>query len=221
MSRTKKYNIINGFKICNTCKINKSITEYPKKKDSISASCKICKNKRYYEKVRPLIYKGKIKKFKIKDGKKICSKCNIEKRIEEYPNHKGCIGGIHTRCKECEKIYIKNYRLKNKKTLYDKRKEYRRKNLKEIKEKERLKYLKRKPEIQAKAKINKIHLREDIKAYKRNRHKNNILIRLSGNMSNQIRKSLKLNKNNNTWSKFVDFNIYDLKAHLESKFTKV
>lgn len=97
----KKHSIIDGYKICNVCEINKSIFEYSKNKDSISSSCKECKKKYYHEHTKAKRNKGKAKTFEIKDGKKSCTKCKELRPINQYGKCKKTKSGLTAICKIC------------------------------------------------------------------------------------------------------------------------
>ena len=44
---------------------------------------------------------------------KICSKCGLEKDLDEFGNLKSSKDGKLSRCKECTKEYMKEYQRKN------------------------------------------------------------------------------------------------------------
>lgn len=59
---------------------------------------------------------------------KKCNKCGSEKELKEFYNDKNSKDGVVSHCMECQKIYSKEYREKNKETLKKKKKEYYHKN---------------------------------------------------------------------------------------------
>ncbi len=68
-------------------------------------------------------------KYPIKDGKKICVECEIEKSVDDFRKSGKTKDSRHSRCKSCDKINrekpenqerIKKYRLENKKTAKEK-----------------------------------------------------------------------------------------------------
>lgn len=62
--------------------------------------------------------------------KKICSNCKTEKRIEFFNKKSNSKDGYSSKCKECNKEYLKNHYLSNK-DEYKKRNKLNRKKLKE------------------------------------------------------------------------------------------
>lgn len=58
-----------------------------------------------------------------KGGRKICPRCGINKRLDEYHKKKG--GLTHSHCKECRVVESREYWLKNKKRLTAQAKTYR------------------------------------------------------------------------------------------------
>lgn len=70
---------------------------------------KICKTKKI------IVYLSvSLPKFPIKDGKKICSKCLIEKGVEHFWEEKRNKNGYHARCRDCVKIAKDKYADRNK-----------------------------------------------------------------------------------------------------------
>lgn len=57
-------------------------------------------------------------------GKKICSKCNIEKELLDFNKNKLSKDGYKPCCRECQKIESKIYKQKNKKKIKEQGKEY-------------------------------------------------------------------------------------------------
>lgn len=55
---------------------------------------------------------------------KKCNKCNIEKNITSFCKNKSKKDGLDIYCRDCNKEYKKNYNIKNKKKLSNKKKEY-------------------------------------------------------------------------------------------------
>jgi hypothetical protein len=66
--------------------------------------------------------------------KKLCVKCNSEKKISEFHNNKNGKYGVHSQCKICKNKYKKKYREKNKELIKEKSKEYSVNNKDKIKE---------------------------------------------------------------------------------------
>lgn len=65
-----------------------------------------------------IIYEMKLLLFK--NGLKICTKCGVEKSIDEFYKNKNCKNGYDPKCKECFKEYYYNYKkvVSNKKSGY-------------------------------------------------------------------------------------------------------
>ena len=59
---------------------------------------------------------------------KTCSKCNIEKPLDEFSSNKGGKQGKHSKCKGC----VKEYQIQNKCRIASKKKEYYEKNKEEV-----------------------------------------------------------------------------------------
>jgi len=56
---------------------------------------------------------------------KKCSKCGMDKSLEEFYANKRAKDGLDYKCKACSKIACKQYREKNKISLSEKAKQYR------------------------------------------------------------------------------------------------
>ena len=109
-------------KTCTDCKVDKELSEFHFRNDQnkYRLDCKEChrrKNREYNIRIGKNSFKLiNIKKL-LDDGCKKCSRCNTIKKLEEFYNHTGKIGGKQSHCINCEKInknkeYYKNYTLK-------------------------------------------------------------------------------------------------------------
>jgi len=169
---------------------------------------------------------------------KVCTKCGTEKLLDDFYKQKGYQSSINPICKRCKtiinkkwqkanlkkvKAYQKTYREANKWKNENYSKAYRKANIEKTKgynkayrsknHKKLIAYLKFYHKANPK-KIAKYH-----KAYyekKRNDHK----YKLNRNISNNMRYSLRGNKNGSRWERLVDFTIEQLKKHLEKLFTE-
>jgi len=140
---------------------------------------------------------------------KVCNRCGVEKQSDDFTKDCTKKDGLRTRCRMCSKeIY-----LENRDKEIQRAKTYQKNN--------REKVLKQKL-IHAKKYF--IKNRDKIKEYQRNykvsRRKNDILFRLSCNLSSRVRQFL-LVKNitkKNTTFELVGCSPQELKIHLEQKF---
>jgi hypothetical protein len=55
---------------------------------------------------------------------KICTSCKIEQDIDQFSKRTASKNGISTRCKTCNKNYLKNHYSENKKYYYNKKKKF-------------------------------------------------------------------------------------------------
>jgi len=175
---------------------------------------------------------------------KVCTKCNNEKLFEEFGKDSRHKDGLKSRCKKCctedEKIYsvnnpdvAKEYRRRNINEIKKKEKKYRTKNAERIKRYRKIYYEEHKrvenEQCRKWKKLNHETIRnstkkyrelnrEKIKAYYRNRYKNNSNIKLRNYISKAISRSLKHGKRGRSWEDLVEYNVDDLKKHLESLF---
>ena len=136
---------------------------------------------------------------------KICSKCQTEKDLNDFPNwkgHKGCI------CSVCQSIRRKKYRqehVKNKEKMNKCSNQYKKNNKEKIKE-----YQKQW------RKTNRYKITE----YNKNKRYNDINFRIAHNLRSRIKSVLK-SKNSlkaNKTIKLIGCSIDFLKNYLESKF---
>ena len=57
-------------------------------------------------------------------AQKKCRVCNVEKSIEDLPNHKGVIGGKDSRCNRCNSDAVLKWQRENKEKVNKKNKEW-------------------------------------------------------------------------------------------------
>lgn len=104
-------------KICRTCKINKSLSDFYKKgriNNDPRSDCKLCMNIKQtkYEKEIQEKHKNNIIKLNNTQSK-TCTKCNTNKNITEFSRDNSCLSGFRAVCKNCNKEYSAK-QLKNK-----------------------------------------------------------------------------------------------------------
>jgi hypothetical protein len=97
---------------------------------------------------------------------KICSKCGIEKDIQEFDFRKD-LGKYRNECKECTKIRTKIYYIRNKDKIKENLKKYYIENLDNIRQKSKERYTSSKDKILEKAKQYYIANKNSIDAYKK------------------------------------------------------
>lgn len=95
-------------KVCAMCKIEKPLTEFHKMKsnsDGFRNSCKSCRRERSLHPVidqQPLFLLSKT-----------CTKCSVEKDIEEFNKMASGRHGYHSHCKQCQSEYNHQHRIDN------------------------------------------------------------------------------------------------------------
>lgn len=63
---------------------------------------------------------------------KVCKKCGVEKALEEFAVDSNGKFGRKGRCKECQNVYAREYRQKNKAKCYEREKEYKKNNKEKV-----------------------------------------------------------------------------------------
>ena len=195
LSDRQKKIIASGVKKCSCCKKIKSIDEYYMRNDKrikksfFYARCKSCsKNDN-----RNLIKRKSSKLNLIQDDyydthSKKCKKCGKTKKFKYYYIDVRFKDGVRNTCKKCEIKIVGHHQKKN------------RSNLRVYMQSYRKKYYSL-PENKKKR-----------TGYQKKRGK------LTNNMTQGIRRSLKGDKNGLHWENVVGYNLHDLKAHLELLF---
>lgn len=161
---------------------------------------------------------------------KICTKCNLEKSLDDFKKDKKRVDGHTTQCKKCYndynlKKYYENHEINR---LKGNRNQNKRRENKDIREKENQKSkeykLKNAERIKEQKRIYRLKNTERIKEYYKfwvkNKLKNDNLFKLSHLMRVSIRKVI--NKNNFTKKsrtyKILGCSFIEFKLYLESKF---
>jgi len=135
--------------------------------------------------------------------KKICTKCGIEKSIDEFSKHKRGKNGLNCWCKKCYSEYHKEHYQINIEKNREQSKQWRKKNPDKMKS-AREKFKKNNPDYK--------------NNYQKERRKNDPIFALNQAMSSAISRSLKGNKNGRHWEELVNFTQKDLRQHLEKQF---
>jgi hypothetical protein len=142
----------------------------------------------------------------LEKGLKKCYTCKAIKNLDGFCKDKNGIGGIKNNCKECMKVYRRRHYEKNKGKENACSKEYKDKN------KERCRGLRKEWDKKNPEKV-KIRRRryylENIKDPK---------YRLENNITNSIRRRVKLNRRDKRLNEVLGYSIQELMNHLESKF---
>ena len=100
---------------------------------------------------------------------KICSKCGIEKSLDQFPKRKDSKDGLRTDCNECNRKQKKQYYEDNKEILIEKQRQYYEENKEIILEKQKQKYEDNREVILERNKnYSEIH-KEEIKEYQQSK----------------------------------------------------
>lgn len=165
---------------------------------------------------------------------KRCSACLLDKNIIDFSQSQ--LKRKNTICKQCVALYNRKYReqnndkikikkkeyyLDNQELLLNKQKEYAKDHVQEKYDYDKLYYTNNKTDILVQHKeynknnIERRRLRDQI------RRENDISFRLRENLSSSIRyviKKIGSSKNKSSFLNYVDWNIQELKEHLEKQF---
>jgi hypothetical protein len=167
-----------------------------------------------------------------KNGKKICSKCKVEKDISEYSKHSKQPDGLRISCKQCIAEYKKDYRQRAKHSIINLPKKYDEtyyeRNKQIIKAKAKAYYEANKQKLLAnnkqwrqanKEKITsyRIENRDKFRFARKKYYENN---KLHCNISSSIKEALDISTRSKAIFEKLGYTIDDLKTHLESKFSE-
>jgi len=176
-------------------------------------------------------------------GTKTCTKCNVEKKVNEFGNNKSSKDGLSHSCKDCcnkkSKEWYKNnkeyaskrnklYNKKNHTKILKYTKQYRDKNKEKIKKANNKYYIKNKKEIAIKSKkywsnpANKLKNNERSLNYYHNTIKNNDILYLKSILRGRTFKAFRSSKwdKNNATVKMLGCNFKTAHKHIERQFTK-
>lgn len=147
---------------------------------------------------------------------KICSKCGIEKELEEFHKDKQKKDGLCSKCKNCTIDRQKEYYKENK----EQSKEYYQVNKEEIKQQKKEYYKKNIEEIIKQIKKYQKENRLKINQQLRERYKNDPIYRLECNLRNRIRYAIKNGTKSASTLKLLGCSIEEVRNHLEKQFTE-
>lgn len=175
-------------------------------------------------------------------NKKVCTKCNIEKSTTEFHKQNGGKFGVKAKCKVCHneylkenkesiskqkkewyeknKEYLKEYRDSNKESISKRMKKYYKNNKESILKKDKEYREANKEEISKRNKEYNKNNKEKINKRSKNKRLNNPLYKLTCNIRNLIRISLKngaFGKNTKT-AKILGCSFDVFKQHIEKQF---
>jgi gas vesicle protein len=146
---------------------------------------------------------------------KICSKCKIEKSIDQF--YKGNDkSGLYYKCKKCKKEDYKKYYQENKEEILEQSKKYNQENKEEISEQSKKYYQENKEDYKKYYQEN----REKINRRARERLKFDVNYKMSHYLRHRLRLALKGNSKRGHILELLGCSIEQLKQHLESQFTK-
>lgn len=164
-------------------------------------------------------------------NKKICTKCNIEKDTNQFYKLKTGKFGVRSECKECAKEYYEN----NKETIVSYKKEYYKINKEKLSKKSKMYNENNKEKIKEWRENNKESIKQKDKEwyrnnkesilekaneYKKERRSTDPLYKLTFNIRNLIRISLKNGgyKKNTKTANILGCDYETFKNHIESQF---
>ena len=155
---------------------------------------------------------------------KICTKCNIDKTLDNFNKHSIKKDGLRAHCKECQKKISESEYKKNKDKIKERKKKYYGSEHGKIKEKERRRkhYLKNKETENARSNKWNEENKEKMKEYKKEyskiyREKNKEIIAWRRILHNSLKK-LNKPKEGHTID-LLGYSAIELKEHLEKQFT--
>lgn len=154
---------------------------------------------------------------------KICTKCGIEKTLNEFYPHAGCRFARGSACKSCESKRTKKWVKENPEKQQKRTRKWYKQNFEKEQKRSQRWYqanLSRKRKTTQQWRKNnpekcKIALRKS-QAKRRSTLKG----KLNSNIGCAISRSLKGNKNNRHWEDIVGYTLKQLKIHIEKLFTK-
>jgi 5-methylcytosine-specific restriction endonuclease McrA len=181
-------------KVCNKCKEEKELKGfgiYKYSRDGFRQVCKLCRNIEAGAARRKIGIPSK-EHIKTTVIGKICTKCGLDKAMQEYGLAKKSSDGHRSDCKECakNKRYL-NYQI-NKEVILDLQKQYRQQNKNQIKASSANKYKNNKPYYIEKAKNWAINNPDKRKNYLIHYKLNNNGVIIRGNLNYRIKNPNKM-----------------------------
>ena len=152
---------------------------------------------------------------------KECSKCKIEKSINEFGENKHNKDGFDGKCKSCKYLYNKEYTRKNKSKVVSYQKDYYNIHQKKVKNKSKEYAFNNKTKIKQYQIEYRIRNKEQLSKYIKNYlidYRKNVNIRLHRTISSCLYKSIKKEYKTSKYLKQFGYTVEELKSHLESKF---
>ena len=152
---------------------------------------------------------------------KICSKCKVEKEINQFHRHSLRKDGHQDRCKGCIAEQKKEWRITHKAKIAEYNADWWDAHPEKSKEYEKARKNKRKiyrQKTTEKAKAYRMSRREERRISQKKRRESNPLVKLSDNISTGIHGSLKSGKGGLRWELLVGYTLNDLRKHLEKQF---
>ncbi|MCK4240832.1 MAG: hypothetical protein KAX30_04355 [Candidatus Atribacteria bacterium] len=137
---------------------------------------------------------------------KICTKCGIEKSLDEFKTDKRLSNGKGSICKACASIATQQWQKNHLKEHNEYNKQWSKNHLKQCNARNE-KWRKNNPEKY-----------QEIRKKTRAKYGSTIKGKLSQNMSSGMYKALKRNKNGYHWEILVRYTLQDLIKHLEKRF---
>jgi len=151
--------------------------------------------------------------------KKVCTKCSIEKEVSEFSLQKSGRLGVKSWCKNCCAVYRKDYYSQNKEHELSQNTEWRSANQEKMSE---IKRQWNQENIEHNRIVKRLWVgknKEKALGYwrnKNNKRKGDPIHSLNRKMRFGIYRSLRGNKNNQSWVNMVDYTFLDLERHLKS-----
>lgn len=215
-------------RICTSCKMEKEFkffSKHSKAKFGLCEKCKTCCSKEAKEKRRLKREEREAAKSLIPakvETHRICIKCNIEKELCDFGNHKKERNGISTMCKVCRRAYENDLYVKKRAKMglqvkhpIKRTEEERRKARAEY----RLKYAAENPEYQKEWRAKN---KEKINEYRRKKIESDLQFKFRTKIRSRIHTVLKRNINNpKKAGKTVELlgcSFEELRAHIEKLF---
>lgn len=150
---------------------------------------------------------------------KKCTKCKIDKKLEEFSFRKKA-NKYQAECKKCEYERNKKYKLKNKSVINLKNKKYREEEKETIKERNKRYREKNQETIKTKNKIYRENNKEKRNEKDKKRREIDYLFKIKHNISSLIRKTFKQKnyKKQTKTTEILGCSMDEFKLYIQSKF---
>ena len=153
---------------------------------------------------------------------KKCSKCKVEKELNNFTKQKKNKDGLKSVCKDCTKEYAREYYKSNIESLKQCKKEYYQANREQRKEQRKEYYKANKQQIKEYYQANKEKINNKTAEYNKIKRLKNPLFKMTHNLRSRTYQAFKTkgyNKNTKT-QEMLGVNWLVCKAHIERQFTK-